>query len=353
MLALTGTVAGVYAQLEHLRPVNTPWKPDFEETFLKGVFQLPIVGLELPLLETGEVHAHDPRWLLNLVYQNRPDAKFVVTSIPHTMANLTSYGPEYGLASTDDSGRRAAVQNGCHRGLFEQVIRLKQVFGDDSVIAVELHSAPTANAGRSSPDKLYQSLAEVLKWDWSSTTIILEHCDAMVDGNVPHRKGFLRLQDELAVIRELRDEAGRKGRPAPILGINWARSAIEGRNAETAEVHIRELVANKVLGALFFSGCSDQVVNGQAEWADCHLPPAVDDTIGHLTLPNLHGASLLTPGHMRRCFAAANPVADLLVGVKILQMRDSSGGAVSAENALGTVRDALALITHSRGRAAA
>lgn len=348
MLALSGPVAGVYAQLDQLRPVNVPWSPGVEEKFLRGIFELPVVGLELPLLENGEVHGHDPRWLMQQIFQNRPDMKFVLTGIPHTMAQLTAYGPEYGLASADQNGRRAALLDGCQRGLYEQTVRLKQVFGPDAVVAVELHSAPTAAPGRSSADKLYQSLTELLRLDWGKTVIILEHCDALVPGNDPHRKGFLRLQDELAVIVALRDEAERKGRPAPKLGINWARSAIEGRNAETAETHIRELVASDALGTLFFSGCSDQAVKGQSEWADCHLPPASDENVTQLGLSHLESASLLTPVHMRRCFAAAKSVADLLVGVKILQMRDASGGAVSPESAVGAVKDALRLISDSR-----
>lgn len=86
-----------------------------------------------------------------------------------------------------------------------------------------------------------RSVREIASWDWGCD-LVLEHCDAMT-GPAP-RKGFLPLEQVLEVVKETDIS----------VCINWARSAIEGRNTTLPLEHVQAALAAGKLGALMFSG---------------------------------------------------------------------------------------------------
>lgn len=218
----------------------------------------------------------------------------VVTSIPGTMQRLNA-SAAFGLASTDAGGRREALE--FVAGLHAYVLSLE---GEGrQVEAVELHSAPHPGADAAS---FAESLTEVLGWDWGTTRVLVEHCDAPRPGGAPE-KGFLPIGEEVDVLRSLQDQAG--GRVG--LVINWARSVIETRNPDTASEHIALAREAGVLAGVMFSGCSPEETEFGYPWIDAHLPPVEVDGAPR--------SSLLNRAEVRRCLAAAGPVQ--LLGFKV------------------------------------
>jgi hypothetical protein len=203
--------------------------------------------------------------------------------------------PAFGLASPDAAGRREALE--FTAGVREFVLRLEDE--GHVVEAVELHSAPYPNA---SAPRFRESLEEILGWEWGSTRLLVEHCDAPRAGRRPE-KGFLTFPAEMDVLQALRaDGVGQVG-----MVINWARSVIETRNPDTAAEHIAQARAAGVLAGVMFSGCSPVETEFGYPWIDAHLPPVGVD--------GAPASSLLTGGHMADCLAAAGPVP--LLGFKI------------------------------------
>lgn len=259
---------------------------ELREQFYQGLGALPSIrGLELPYGHDGGGGwpAGAPRgW------------SAVVTSIPGTMQRLGG-SPTFGLASPDTAGRREALEFAA--GVREFVVKLEDE--GHVVEAVELHSAP--HPGASGP-MFRESLKEVLDWDWGSTRVLVEHCDAPRAGSRPE-KGFLALAEEVDVLHSLQsDAAGTVG-----LVINWARSVIETRNPDTAAEHIAQARAAGVLAGVIFSGCSPEETEFGYPWIDGHLPPVEVD--------GAPPSSLLDSGRIERCLAAAGPVP--LLGFKI------------------------------------
>ncbi|MDN6681844.1 MAG: DUF4862 family protein, partial [Enterobacterales bacterium] len=76
------------------------------------------------------------------------------------------------------------------------------------------------------------------------------------------RKGFLPLEQEIAVIQALEKDVG--------IAINWARSAIEGRNTTLPLQHLQQSQQAGVLKALMFSGTATGGAYG--DWQDLHAP---------------------------------------------------------------------------------
>src|SRR5690348_6231006 len=111
------------------------WDPLAHSEFLTQVAQIPgFGGLELPY--AGTLH-QDESWLLE---QLDPGWDLVLTAIPGTVARVAA-DPDYGLASPDARGREAALE--FTAGLRDAVHRIAAHLGRASVVAVELHSAPT------------------------------------------------------------------------------------------------------------------------------------------------------------------------------------------------------------------
>ncbi|MBW4095036.1 MAG: DUF4862 family protein [Acidobacteria bacterium] len=248
---------GAYAALP-----SGEWDRPSEQRLLASYSAAPeFRGWEVPF--SAELHAHDPEWFLK---QLGDEAQLVITMIPVFM-NRLQQDPMLGLASNDDGGRQRAVALVAEAR--NSVARVSEALGRKVVRAVELHSAPPAGNG-SSASHLRKSLQEIAGWDWCGAELLLEHCDAAVPG-VPGSKEFLPISEEIEVLTQLRSQL-----PTQLgMVINWGRSAIEGRSAQTAVDHIAAAKAAGVLRGVMFSGCSDQDGAWGPAWSDVHLPPAL------------------------------------------------------------------------------
>lgn len=282
---------GAYA----IVPKN-PWTPSGERALLDAARSCPGLGAtdwEVPF--TGTLHSHDEPGFLRSVAASE---HLTVTLIPGVM-NWLATDPAFGLASVDASARRRAVE--FTRDALGAVHRANDLLGRRAVRAVELHSAP--GAARASAAALRESLHEIGEWNWQGAELLLEHCDACVPAQ-PSAKGFLALDDEIDVIGEL----NRTGHNYGLL-VNWARSAIEARDAGRAVEHIEAARSAGLLRGFMFSGCSDSAEARGGAWADFHLPPAGADTRQH---------SLLDDTALAATFEAlGDPAALAVFGMKV------------------------------------
>ena len=99
------------------------------------------------------------------------------------------------------------------------------------------------------------------------------------------------------------------------LVINWARSAIEGRSAQTPLEHIKTAAASGWLRHVGFSSCADSENAWGGPWADQHVPLA-----GTAAAPE---GSLLGAAEVAAAIAAAG---DVSYGLKIaLRPKDMPG----------------------------
>jgi len=283
-----------------------------QQEFYRGLATVPAVrGLELPY----GPHGGNP-WPAGAP----AGWSAVVTSIPGTMQRLNA-SAAFGLASTDAGGRREALE--FVAGLHACVLSLKDE--GRQVEAVELHSAPHPGADAA----LFRaSLSEILEWDWGTTRVLVEHCDAPRPGSRPE-KGFLPFAHEVEVVRSLRDQAG--GRVG--LVINWARSVIETRNPDTAAEHIGLARDAGVLAGVMFSGCSPDATEFGYPWIDAHLP-----AVGVEGAPP---GSLLNRSGIQRCLAAAGTVP--VIGFKVGLPREG----LTVQDRVDRLRQMCALIEGS------
>jgi hypothetical protein len=234
-------------------PAHKLWDPAQE----KQLFELlssdeRISALEIPWL--GSIHPHDDSWFVNNFPRN---LQAVITSIPFVMSKVGK-DANYGLASSDEIGRNEALAD------VRKVLNAVDVFNDSAgqsmVSAVEVHTAPR-RVGKI--DALAKSLEEISTWNWPETQLVIEHCDAWVDGQSPE-KGFLKLEEEIAAIQIS---------SAPIgIFINWGRSAIELRDAGRVVEHIELARSSGYLAGLIFSGAASVETDFGYPWIDAHLP---------------------------------------------------------------------------------
>lgn len=286
-------------------PSLSGWNPNDEKKFLTSVLALDgVVGLEVPF--TNKLHKYDEAWFLQQLPEH---AQFVVTTIPGTMARLEA-DKGFGLASTSESGRRAALD--FVREAQEAVKRLNHQLGKPSVVALELHAAPVAFGGAATAAALEASLREISSWDTGGARLVLEHCDALMPEQAP-AKGFLALELEAQAVKKANDATGN---PIGVV-INWGRSVIEQRRPEAAHEHIAFLRSCDLLGGIVFSGCADVDTKFGKAWADVHVPPAptaATDTRasqGTNTDQNLlEPDSLLTADHIKSCLQAAGTLPE-------------------------------------------
>ncbi|MFE0463543.1 DUF4862 family protein [Kitasatospora sp. NPDC058965] len=179
----------------------------------------------------------------------------------------------FGLASPVPAGRAAALA--AARRIAEGVRRINDRAGRRAVLAVEFHSAPGYGGPLAGcPQALRASLAELAALDWDGAAVLLEHCDAAVPGQPPV-KGFLTLDQELAVLAEL---AG----SGLGLSLNWGRSLIELRDPDRVAEHAARAAASGLLRGYTFSGNGDRANAYGGAWDDTHLPFAdpVDGAYG-------------------------------------------------------------------------
>jgi len=243
----TGFIIGAY-----------PCAPSFhqkgeqeEQSFWRELSDTPYIrGLEQPCLEN--LHPFGDEWL----FRHTPDEwQIVVTAVMETMRRRGTNGA-FGLASADEEQRKACVE--FYRHLHQKIDAVNVRF-PGKVIALEMHAAPQAgNASvEQATEAFSRSIREIVSWNWSCD-LVLEHCDAMT-GPAP-RKGFLPLEQVLEVVN---------GTDISVC-INWARSAIEGRNSTVPLEHVQAACKAGKLGALMFSGTTTRGEYG--EWQDLHAP---------------------------------------------------------------------------------
>ncbi|MCD2168160.1 MULTISPECIES: DUF4862 family protein [Microbacterium] len=237
-------------------PAFRAWDPHLEGELMAGLCALPEVsGLEVPWL--GGIHPHDEEWFL----RELPAIELAVTPLPWVMGRCAAM-PGYGLASPDDAGRRAALND------------LQRVRGDvhrlaersrARVTTVMLHSAPR---GGGSVEALRSALDELAAWDFAGARLVIEHCDADT-GVHPFEKGFLSVDAEIDAIRA-------SGAPVGVW-MNWGRSLIETRDPAAVSAQIARAESSGLLAGLSLSGAA--AVDGPygAAWADAHLPFAEVD----------------------------------------------------------------------------
>lgn len=263
-----------------------------------------IRGLEQPCLT--HLHPFGDEWL----FRHTPgDWQIVVTAIMETMRRRAGNGG-FGLASSDEDQRRACV--GWYRQLHRKIATVNARF-PGKVIALELQAAPLAgNADiAQATDAFARSINEIARWGWDCE-LVLEHCDAM---NQPApRKGFLPLANVLEVI----------GGYDISVCINWARSAIEGRNPALPAEQAAALRRGAKLGALMFSGTT--VSGAYGDWQDLHAPFAPG-------CPE----SLLTAERAREVFTAAGSATLLFSGIKLLEIDPQADIA----HRVGILRDGI------------
>jgi len=193
---------------------------------------------------------------------------FTMNAIPSTF-QAWAKDHRFGLASPDETGRLAAVAM-AHE-MLETIKAINDTAGRQLVMAVEVQSAPGFNerAYHPDPNALSRSLQHLGRLDWGGAAVMVEHCDAFVEGQAP-QKGFLTLTQEIAVLRGL---AG-----SPIgLSLNWGRSLIELRDPERVVEHTREASASGLLRGFTLSGTAGTDNAVGLAWADSHL--AFADTL--------------------------------------------------------------------------
>ncbi len=259
-----------------------------EAHFWRELADTPYVrGIEQPILEN--IHPYGDDWL----FRHTPaEWRIVATAVMETMRRRGSNGG-FGLASADEAQRRESVE--FYRHLLQKVSTINTRF-PGKVIALEMQAAPQAgNASvAQATDAFARSINEIAAWDWPCD-LILEHCDAMT-GSAP-RKGFLPLEQVLEVVRETDIS----------LCINWARSAIEGRNTTLPVQHVNAAVKAGKLGALMFSGTTATGEYGQ--WQDLHAP-----------FSSFCSESLMTTEHVSELFTAASAATLKFSGIKLLEI---------------------------------
>ena len=242
-----------------------------QEAFYAGLAERNLAtALEIPFSDS--IH-EDLDWFVSQVRGRFRHG--VVTALPGTVRRLAEE-PAFGLASTDDEGRRAAVEwiTGVRRAAEE----LNQRTGEETVSFIHIHSAPGV---RASADAFQRSLADLEADDRFRAEVVIEHCDAY-SPIFPGDKRFLSLITELAVA----DECG--------FAINWGSSAIEWQTPDRPRQHVEILAETGRLRGLIFSGVAAVDTRWGRAWADLQLPLSTDEP-----------ASLMTPQRVTDCVLVA------------------------------------------------
>lgn len=280
----TGYIIGAYP----CAPSFHQKSEDEEKAFWRQLADTPdIRGLEQPCLE--HLHPLGDEWLLR---HTPADWQIVVTAIMETMRRRGG-NDGFGLASSDEEQRKACVAY--YRHLYQKINTINAA-NAGKIVALELHAAPCASNPNvtQATDAFARSLKEVASWDWSCD-LVLEHCDAMT-GPAP-RKGFLPLDNVLETLAGYEIS----------VGINWARSAIEGQDTTLPLAHTRLASQAGKLGALMFSGTTQHGEYG--EWQDLHAP-----------FSPFCAESLMTHTHVRELLACTDSKPLQFLGIKLLEI---------------------------------
>ena len=296
-------------------PAHSNWNPELEHEFFDTLSSDSRIGsLELPWL--GSIHPHDDAWLIKH-FPNELSA--VITDIPFVMSRI-SQSSNYGLASGDKDGRRAAI------GDVQKINDAVRKFNDSRqrkvVSALELHTAPRKDGY---VDSLASSLEEIAAWNWDGASLVIEHCDAWIEGQQPE-KGFLTIDQEIEAIRKSGVDVG--------IFINWGRSAIELRDADKVAQQIATVRESGLLQGLIFSGASAQDGIFGPAWIDAHHPFRKNER-------HLYGdpLSLLTEAQAEMAINAAGTVPWL--GIKLGWLKSVEGTIRQRSQMISSALDAL------------
>ncbi|MBL8697034.1 MAG: DUF4862 family protein [Alphaproteobacteria bacterium] len=288
---------GAYA----MSPAGAQWDEALEGRYIDGLKALPFMGgIEVPFFSA--LH----RWDEDFFFRNAdPGWDYVANPIPSVMGTLPK-NPKFGLASTDEDGRRAALA--AMEKVNAAVRRVNDRLGRRAFRAVELQSAPTGGRlnGGASPAAFTRSLVELGDWQWDGAELSVEHCDSAQHGVAP-QKGFLTIEEEIAAIT-----AANRSLAKPIGGsINWGRSVIDGRSVDTVARHTALLLAAGLMRGIILSGASGADTPYGA-WADTHMPhgpePYVDAG---------EPGALMTEREIAAFFAQTRGTNLTFVGIKI------------------------------------
>lgn len=276
-----------------------------EQTFWRELSDTPYIrGLEQPCLE--DLHPYGDEWL----FRHTPgDWQIVVTAVMETMRRRGTNGA-FGLASADEEQRKASIN--FYRHLRQKIDAINTRF-PGKVIALEMQAAPQAgNASvEQATDAFARSVREIAGWNWSCD-LVLEHCDAM-NGCAP-RKGFLPLEQVLEVVKDTDIS----------VCINWARSAIEGRNTTRPAEHVQAALKAGKLGALMFSGTT--ATGEYGDWQDLHAP-----------FSSFCAESLMTTEHVKTLFTAASAATLKFSGIKLLEINANA----NVDHRIAILRDGI------------
>ena len=317
-------IIGAYATAPSLADNDKSNEHKFYEKLIESIPE--IRGLEVPFWGK-EIHQFGSDFLLDIIDKNWEN---VLSCIPGSMSKLAN-NPKFGLASDDENGRAEAIA--MHKKANQALHKMNEYYERQSVIAVQIATAPSTPVEyvSSSADSLLKSMEEILSWDWEGSKIVIEHCDTAVD-NIPFEKGFLTIEDEIKTLIELQDmhNVG--------ITINWARSAIEGRNISKPLEHIEMALKNNILSGLIFSGVSDNDIQ-YGSWKDTHMPFAQSFDVKFY-----EENSFLTYENIINTLKSLN-VNDLdYLGIKLLSMPIESA---TIERRIGINYDAVSILNLS------
>ncbi|WP_295801512.1 DUF4862 family protein [uncultured Microbulbifer sp.] len=318
-----GYFVGAYATA----PVTETWDPTIQTEYLNGLKAMQNVrGLEHPF--TGTLHPDDDDWFLSTV---DPAWDFVFTGIPGVMQRLGG-DASFGIASTVETGRQAALD--FYQQARQAIHKLNRHLGRQAVKAIFIHAAPRVSSGCASAEALSTSLETLASWDWDGAALMLEHCDAYVEGQSAD-KGFLSIDAEISALSRVnRTAASHIG-----LCINWGRSALEARGVDGPVAHLNAARAAGLLRGLMFSGVSGQD-GPYGAWRDTHMPPAQA-----FDIPAFEPSSLLTESEFRRCLEVADTGQLGVLGVKIGVRPENLGVA----ERLAYIKGALTILDRVAG----
>jgi len=296
-------------------PAHSNWNSALEHEFFKTLVSDSRIGaLEIPWL--GSIHPHDDSWLL----ENFPRSlSAVITDIPFVMSRV-SKAPTYGLASGDKDGRKSALFD--FRKINDALKKFSDAHQRKVVSVVEIHTAPRQVGD---VHALAKSLEEIAGWDWDGASLVIEHCDAWVEGQTPE-KGFLALNEEIEALRLSGVDIG--------VFINWGRSAIELRSAERVVEHIGMAKESGLLQGLIFSGASDREGIFGPAWIDAHHPLQRSER-------HIYGdpRSLLTEEIARSAVEIAGDISWL--GIKLSWLKSVEGSISQRREMISAALDVL------------
>ena len=320
-------IVGAYATAPSLGNNND--KSIEHKFYEKLIESIPeIRGLEVPFWGK-EIHQFGSDFLLDIIDKNWDN---VLSCIPGSMSKLAN-NPKFGLASDDENGRAEAIA--MHKKANQALHKMNEYYERQSVIAVQIATAPSTPVEyvSSSADSLLKSMEEILSWDWEGAKIVIEHCDTAVD-NIPFEKGFLTIEDEIKTLIEL------QGMHNVGITINWARSAIEGRDTSKPLEHIELALKSNILSGLMFSGVSDNDIQ-YGSWKDTHMPFSKNKDVQFF-----EENSLLTQEEISNTLNLVDLDSVDYLGVKLLSMPIDSS---TIDRRVGLNSDAVSILNKVLG----